>query len=75
MKYKEKLSVELPLLDGLETVVYQDVKEALGLEFEEELLRKYVRSRSLDNYEMNVEEYVRQLCRYTKFWMKSGVVE
>jgi len=59
----------IPMLDSLEVFLYADVKEALELEFEEEYIRKWGHSCCLQTYAMNKDEYVEQLCEFTKFCM------
>ncbi len=70
MGYQDGIYRELPLLDELEIIVYRDVKEALGLEFEETNIRKYSKKCSLNNNEMDMDEYIEQLYRYTAIWLK-----
>ncbi len=68
MGYQEDLSIELPVLDDEEIVVYRDVKDALDLEYDDGIIRRYsFGSVSLNCKEMDLEEYVDQLCRYTRF--------
>ena len=66
MGYQRAISVELPAMDTLEVFVYQDVKEALGLVFEEKFIRKYTWG-GVFEHEMDLEEYVERLCQYTRF--------
>lgn len=66
MGYQKKINVELPAMDTLEAFVYQDVKDALGLEFEEKFIRKYTWG-GVFEHEMDLEEYVDRLCQYTRF--------
>lgn len=68
MGYNGEILLELPMMDDMETIIYKDVKEALDLEFEDHIIRKYSFGRaSLNNYEMNMEEYINQLCQFTRF--------
>ena len=68
MGYQEDLSIELPVLDDEEIVVYRDVKDALDLEYDDGIIRRYsFGSVSLNCKEMDLEEYVDQLRRYTRF--------
>ena len=53
-------------LDELEVFIYRDVKNALELEFEETSVRIHSRGMNLESYDMSVEEYVRQLCRWIR---------
>ena len=56
MGYQEKIFLELPIMDDMETVIYKDVREALGLEFEDCVIRKHsFGSVSLNNCEMNLD--------------------
>ncbi len=58
-------------LDAMEVFIYQDVKEALELEFEENFIRKsFAGSLLLSNHEMDMEEYVEQLCKFIIFLKK-----
>lgn len=69
MGYNMPISMELnTTLDALEVFVYQDVIEALDLGYKEKFIRKASTERLLLNdYEMNLEKYVEQLCHYTRF--------
>jgi len=68
MGYQTPVFLESPSMDALEVFVYHDVKEALGLAFEEKFIRKYSQDASLlSGYEMDLEEYIEQLCQYTIF--------
>lgn len=74
MGYQEKILLELPIMDDMETVIYRDVKEALELEFEDDIIRKHsFGAVSLNNCEMSLDEYVDQLCQFTQFCIKRGV--
>lgn len=71
MGYKKDITVELPGMDNREIPIYKDVKDALGLEFEEDVIRKYSAGvMALNSGEMEMEEYVDQLCRVTEFCLK-----
>ena len=60
--YSPSIESILPILDDYEVFIYKDVKEALGLEFEEKSIRKYARGRnSLDTIEMSIKSYV-EMC-------------
>lgn len=52
-------------MDGLETFIYPDVKKAMGLEFDEEIIRQFSPSASCSGYEVRFEEYIEQICSYT----------
>ena len=63
------------MMDDMETIIYKDVKEALGLEFEDQLLRKYsFGNLSLNCYEMDAEEYISQLCKFTRFCIERNSI-
>lgn len=67
MGYQGEIAIELPVLDDEEIVIYRDVKEALDLEYDNGIIRKYsFGSVSLNCREMDLEEYVDQLCRYIR---------
>ncbi len=67
MNYKEQKSTMIPMMDDLEVIVYKDVKEALELEFEETTIRKWGKANCFSTYEMDAEEYINQLCQFTRF--------
>lgn len=68
MGYKKDISIELKGMDSREIPVYIDIKKALGLEFEDTVIRKYsTGDMSLNNREMNMKEYIDQLCKVTEF--------
>lgn len=73
--FKGEIFLELPMMDDMETIIYKDVREALCLDFEDHTLRKYsFGSVSLNSYEMGLEEYISQLCQFTRFciWKKAA---
>lgn len=71
MGFKKEIFLELPMMDDMESIIYKDVREALGLEFEDCIIRRYsFGSISLNSYEMNIEEYLDQLCQFTRFCIK-----
>lgn len=73
MGYKGEILLELPIMDDMETIIYKDVKEALELEFEDHIIRKYsFGAVSLNSCEMNIAEYIEQLCQFTQFCIKSN---
>ncbi len=72
MGYEGKPGCELSLMDDLEAIVYKDVKEALGLEFEEVYLRKYQIFNGISSYEMDEDEYIAQMYQYTRFCLTNG---
>lgn len=67
MGYDENACIELPIMDDLETIIYADVKEALGLEFEEDDIRKWEKTRCFHKYKMDADAYITELCQYTRF--------
>lgn len=76
MGYKKDISVDLLGMDSREIPVYKDVKDALGLEFEDAIIRKYtVGFMSINNREMDLEEYIEQLCSVTEFYLKQEDLE
>lgn len=72
--YSRNISVELPILGGLATFVYPDVKLALGLEFEETEIRQNDKSLCFNNCRMDLDEYFRQICQYILFELNAGVL-
>lgn len=52
-------------MNALETYIYPDVKKALGLEFEEKILREFTSDVACSACEMDYEEYIKQLCSFT----------
>lgn len=54
-------------LDSGEVFLYRDVRDALGVEYEQEFIRIYAKNSSLTDKEMNLEEYVNQLYDYIVF--------
>lgn len=74
--FNNKILLELPMMDNMETIIYKDVKDALGLEFEDYVIRKYsFGSISLNSYEMNAEEYINQLYQFTRFYLERKLIE
>lgn len=74
MDYRGNIQLELPIMDAMETVIYKDVKDALELEFEEHIIRKYsFGTVSLNSCEMNMDEYIEQLCQFTQFCIDRGL--
>ena len=70
MGYKKDISIELNGMDTREIPVYIDVKKALGLKFEDDVIRKYsTGDMALNNREMDTKEYIDQLCMVTGFCM------
>lgn len=67
MNYKEQKSVVIPMMDDLEVIIYKDVKEALGLAFEESAIRVWGKENCFGACEMNADEYINQLCQFTRF--------
>lgn len=54
-------------MDWMETFIYPDVREALGLTFEEKIIRKFW----VDAFgECDYEEYIERICSYTLLNMK-----
>lgn len=76
MEYKRDISVELQGMDTREIPVYKDVKQALGLKFEDNVIRKKsIGVMSINNREMSGEEYIDQLCKITEFCLKQEGVK
>lgn len=69
MGYEEQNISELPILDALETIIYGDVRNALGLTFEMNVVRKWNSANNLHTYEMDIGEYISQLYQFTLFWV------
>ncbi len=69
MGYKEQYICELPILDDLETFIYEDVREAMDIKFEEQFIRKYKKQYKLDTCEMDFDVYSNQIYHYTLFYM------
>ena len=67
MGYSLQISFTPFSLDELEVPIYKDVKDALGLQFEETSIRVNSRGALIDSYDMDIEEYIRQLCRWIRF--------
>lgn len=67
MGYDEKNYIELPIMDDLESIIYVDVKEALGLEFEQKNIRKWGKSNCYQTYQMSMDDYIEQICQFTQF--------
>ena len=67
MNYEKQDFFEIPMMDDLEVFVYADVKEALGLKFEERRIRKWGKTNCLQICEMNEDAYIEQLYQFTKF--------
>lgn len=67
----EREKIELPFMDDLEAFIYPDVKKALGLQYEERFIRRYSKFCCLNNCEMDLEEYYKQLCRYTIYCLQT----
>lgn len=59
--YASKLHSILPCLDDYEVFIYRDVKETLGLQFEESCIRSFIRTSRLDATEMSLEAYI-EMC-------------
>ncbi len=63
--------VQYPIgMDALETFIYPDVRKALGLKFEEKIIRQFSLGASCSGYEMDFKEYIEQICSYTVFVLK-----
>lgn len=54
-------------LDSSEVFLYEDVRNALGVEYEQKLIRKHAKSSSLTDRDMDLKEYVNQLYCYYFF--------
>ena len=67
MNYKVQRSTIIPMMDDLEVIIYKDVKEALGLEFHETTIRIWGKENCFSTCEMNADEYINQLCQFTRF--------
>lgn len=72
MGYRRELVCEKFGLDGMETIIYSDVQEALGLEFEKSILRKWGFDNAVYSYEMDEEEYIEQMVQYIRFYLSKG---
>ena len=70
MNYKEQKSSIIPMMDDLEVFVYKDVKEALGLEFQENSIRKWGKTNCFNTCNMDFDEYINQLCQFTRFSLR-----
>ena len=58
------------MMDDLEVFVYKDVKEALGLEFQEMRIRKRGKTNFFNTCNMDFDEYINQLCQFTRFCLR-----
>ena len=72
MGYDRQIGCELPLMDDLEAIIYEDVREALELEFEETYLRKYQIFSGICIHEMDRDEYIEQMYQYIRFCLENG---
>lgn len=76
MGYKKEIFLELPIMDDMESLIYKDVKNALNLEFDDYVIRKNSFGNvSLNSYEMSAEEYISQLCKFTRFCLKKETIK
>lgn len=76
MGYQQDITIDISGMDTREVPVYQDVKAALGLEFEDDVIRKCATGYwALNSREMTMEEYVDQLCRVTEFYLSREELE
>lgn len=58
-------------MDDNEVFIYQDVKKALGLKFEEKTIRNYSRNISYTNVDMDFDEYINELYQYVLIYLKN----
>ena len=72
MGYSDGLACERAFMDSLETIVYTDVREALGLEFDKKYIRKWGFDNAVYPYEMDEEEYIEQMSQYIRFYLSRG---
>lgn len=67
MGYEGQIPYELPIyLDSCEMFIYQDVKEALGLQFEESYIRLGQKYCPLNESYMDIDNYVHQTCKWIR---------
>lgn len=62
---KADIPYTLPIMDGLEAFIYEDVKKALQLEFTEKYIRVFCKERVMGKMDMDMEEYLNQLINFT----------
>lgn len=76
IKYMGYHNFEIPIIipssDYNEVFIYQDVKDALGLEFEEKTIRNYSRNVSYTNADMDLDGYVDELYQYICMYLDMG---
>ena len=58
--YEAEISYIIPALDACEMFIYKDVKDALGLQYEETYIRNYTRDLLMTGQDVDLEEYVNQ---------------
>lgn len=63
--YSTGIASVLKIMDDMECFVYPDVKDALGLKFEEHIIREYSNDAFCSGGEMDLKNYVEQICSYT----------
>ena len=68
--YNPRIASVLKVVDSVECFVYPDVKDALGLEFEEHIIREYSNDAFCSGGEMDLKNYVEQICSYTLLNLK-----
>ena len=67
MGYDKEIYQEISsLMDGQEMFIYQDVIDAMGLEFKQKFIRLKQRNYAINKYEMDIDEYICLLYNYTK---------
>ncbi|MCI8598689.1 MAG: hypothetical protein HFJ10_09655 [Lachnospiraceae bacterium] len=67
MGYDEEIPLDLPyFLDSHEMFIYEDVVNALELEFKQRYIRVTQKCYSLNQYAMDIEEYIHQLCKWSR---------
>lgn len=67
MGYDKEIYQEISsLMDGQEMFIYQDVIDAMGLEFKQKFIRLKQRNYAINKYEMDIDEYICLLYNYTR---------
>lgn len=75
MGYGNALVLERAFMDDRESIIYADVAEALGLEFDKKYIRKWAFDNAVYPYEMDEEEYIEQMVQYIRFYLSRGLLE
>ncbi|MDD3138666.1 MAG: WcbI family polysaccharide biosynthesis putative acetyltransferase [Lachnospiraceae bacterium] len=72
MGIKVDIPYILPMMDDLEVFIYEDVKNALDLKFEEKYIRVFSKVRVVGTMDLNIDEY---LCQLIDFTVRYGITE